>query len=119
MTTMKRATRAAPARLPGPRWDRGSARAPVPGRATPDRGPRTTQPRAAAAAWAMTAATAAGWDRYTEWLPGTSVSVAPVRSAIERWAGGGIIRSSVAIRYQLGLCRHNALLAQGFRQLCK
>src|SRR3954452_22692175 len=30
----------------------------------------------------------------------------PARSDIERWAGGGIIRSSVAMRYQLGLLRH-------------
>src|SRR5689334_9274539 len=43
-----------------------------------------------------------------EWLPGTSVTVAPVRSAIERWAGGGIILSSVTTRYQLGLIRQAA-----------
>lgn len=40
-----------------------------------------------------------------EWLPGTSVTVAPVRSAMERWADGGIILSSAVTRYQLGLTR--------------
>src|ERR1700739_3696942 len=40
-----------------------------------------------------------------EWLPGASVVVAPARSAIARCAGGGVILSSVAIRYQLGLLR--------------
>ena len=39
------------------------------------------------------------------WLPATSMTVAPARSAIARCAGGGIIRSSVATRYQLGLTR--------------
>jgi adenylate cyclase len=39
------------------------------------------------------------------WLPATSVVVAPARSAIICCAGGGIMRSSVAIRYQLGLLR--------------
>jgi hypothetical protein len=43
-----------------------------------------------------------------EWLPGSTV--APVRSAIARCAGGGIIRSSVTTRYQLGLIRHAASL---------
>src|SRR5690348_12427699 len=43
-----------------------------------------------------------------EWLPGTSVTVAPVRSAMDRWAGGGIILSSVTTRYQLGLIRQAA-----------
>src|SRR6266540_40867 len=58
------------------------------------------------AACSMSPATAAGCDRKIEWLPATSTIVAPARSAIERWAGGGIIRSSVATRYQLGLLRH-------------
>ena len=40
-----------------------------------------------------------------EWLPGASATVAPALSAMARCAGGGIIRSSVAIRYQLGLLR--------------
>jgi len=40
-----------------------------------------------------------------EWLPGDSATVAPARSAIVRWAGGGIMRSSVATRYQVGLLR--------------
>src|SRR4051794_20488682 len=31
--------------------------------------------------------------------------VAPARSAMARWAGGGIMRSSLATRYQLGLMR--------------
>src|ERR1700730_14515324 len=39
------------------------------------------------------------------WLPGTAVTVAPVRSAMARWAGGGIIRSSVTSRYHDGLDR--------------
>src|SRR3984893_15173557 len=39
------------------------------------------------------------------WLPATSVGVEPARSDIARWAGGGIIRSSVVTRYQLGLVR--------------
>jgi len=43
-----------------------------------------------------------------EWLPETSVTAAPVRSAIARWAGGGIIRSSAVTRYQLGLIRQAA-----------
>ncbi len=34
-----------------------------------------------------------------------STTNAPARSAMMRWAGGGIMRSSVATRYQLGLCR--------------
>src|SRR5712691_7470874 len=36
------------------------------------------------------------------WLPGTSVTVAPARVDMKRCAGGGIILSSVATRYQLG-----------------
>ena len=40
------------------------------------------------------------------WLPLASTTVEPARSDIARWAGGGIIRSSVATRYQLGLIRH-------------
>src|SRR3954447_7409002 len=40
------------------------------------------------------------------WLPWASTTVEPARADIERWAGGGIIRSSVATRYQLGLTRH-------------
>ena len=38
-----------------------------------------------------------------EWLPAASTTIEPARSDIARWAGGGIIRSSVATRYQLGL----------------
>jgi hypothetical protein len=40
------------------------------------------------------------------WLPAASSTVEPARADIWRWAGGGIIRSSVATRYQLGLLRH-------------
>src|ERR671921_1935327 len=40
------------------------------------------------------------------WLPWASTTVEPARSDIDRWAGGGIIRSSVATRYQLGFFRH-------------
>src|SRR5262245_42108127 len=40
------------------------------------------------------------------WLPLTSVTVAPARLDIARWASGGIILSSVATRYQLGLAFH-------------
>jgi hypothetical protein len=43
-----------------------------------------------------------------EWLPEASVTVEPARSDMARWAGGGIIRSSVATRYQLGLIRQAA-----------
>ena len=43
-------------------------------------------------------------------VAGTSVTVAPVRSAIARCAGGGIIRSSVATRYQLGFIRQEGSL---------
>jgi hypothetical protein len=34
------------------------------------------------------------------WLPTASTTVEPVRSDMKRWAGGGIIRSSVVSRYQ-------------------
>src|SRR5436190_17262758 len=37
------------------------------------------------------------------WLPLTSTTVEPARLAMARWASGGIILSSVATRYQLGL----------------
>jgi hypothetical protein len=43
-----------------------------------------------------------------ESLPGASVTVAPMRSDMARWAGGGIILSSLATRYQLGLIRYAA-----------
>ena len=35
------------------------------------------------------------------WLPNASTTVAPARLAIIYWTGGGIMRSSVATRYQL------------------
>jgi hypothetical protein len=53
----------------------------------------------------MIAATAAGYETWTEWLAATSSTVEPARSDIICWAGGGIIRSSVVRRYQLGLFR--------------
>jgi hypothetical protein len=40
------------------------------------------------------------------WLPLTSTTMAPARLDIARWASGGIILSSVAIRHQLGLALH-------------
>src|SRR6201982_503178 len=40
------------------------------------------------------------------WLPLTSTTVEPARLDMERWASGGIILSSVAIRYQLGFFFH-------------
>src|SRR6266481_8686739 len=54
----------------------------------------------------MSAATAAGCDTYTAWLPGTSVTVEPARLDMKRCAGGGIILSSVVTRYQLGFVFH-------------
>src|SRR5882757_5124130 len=40
------------------------------------------------------------------WLPLTSTTVAPARLDIARWASGGIILSSTAIRYELGFALH-------------
>src|SRR5712692_716975 len=40
------------------------------------------------------------------WLPLTSTTVEPARLDMERWALGGIILSSVTIRYQLGFVFH-------------
>src|SRR6266513_3734020 len=40
------------------------------------------------------------------WLPFASTTVEPARLDMKRWASGGIILSSVAIRYQLGLALH-------------
>src|SRR5271163_2048603 len=48
------------------------------------------------AAWLITAATTAGRETYTAWLPGVSVTVALARSDMARWAAGGIMWSSVA-----------------------
>src|SRR6266446_5258111 len=42
------------------------------------------------------------------WLPGTSTTVEPARLDMKRWAGGGIILSSVTTKYQLGLVLHAA-----------
>lgn len=48
----------------------------------------------------------AGCEIETQGLAcGTSTVWAPIRSAIARWAGGGIIRSSPATRCQVGLVR--------------
>src|ERR1700730_13896441 len=44
------------------------------------------------------------------WLPPTSLTVEPARRDINCCAGGGIILSSVAIRYQLGLVFHEGVL---------
>src|SRR5262245_4848699 len=54
----------------------------------------------------MIDATASGCDTYTEWLAFTSTTVEPARRDIARCASGGIIRSSVVTRYQLGLVFH-------------
>ena len=51
----------------------------------------------------MSDATACGCDTYTEWLPLTSITFAPARFDMARWASGGIILSSVDTKYQLGL----------------
>ena len=40
------------------------------------------------------------------WLPAASTTLDPARFAMNRCAGGGIILSSVATRYQLGLDFH-------------
>src|ERR1700681_2241250 len=50
----------------------------------------------------MSDATACGCDTYTEWLALTSTTFDPARLDMTRWASGGIILSSVVIRYQLG-----------------
>src|SRR5258707_5137691 len=50
-----------------------------------------------------------------EWLPGASTTVEPARPDMTRWAGGGIIRSSVATRYQLGLLRQAGSLTAPLR----
>ncbi len=76
---------------PGPFPCHGSARA--------DQGASVTaQEVAPEAASAMRAATSAGLDTYTLWLAAVSATVAPARSAMARWAGGGIMRSSPATR---------------------
>src|SRR2546427_10551975 len=49
------------------------------------------------------------------WLPLTSTTVEPARLDMERWASGGIILSSVAIRYQLGLALHAGSLVLALR----
>src|SRR4030095_3065977 len=51
-------------------------------------------------------ATERGSDTYTAWLPLASTTVDPARFDIARCASGGIILSSVATRYQLGLFFH-------------
>src|SRR6266550_7390197 len=49
------------------------------------------------------------------WLPLTSTTVAPARLDMNRCASGGIILSSVATRYQLGLVFHAAVVTLPFR----
>jgi hypothetical protein len=56
--------------------------------------------------------------RHTEWLPGASTTWDPARSDMARRAGSGIIRSSLATRYQPGLTRH-AGLANGATEGCQ
>ena len=48
------------------------------------------------AARSISIATSFGRETYTAWLPGTSITAEPARCAIERWAAGGIILSSLA-----------------------
>ena len=60
------------------------------------------------AAFSISAATACGCDTYTAWLPGVRATVEPARFDMSSCAAGGIILSSVAIRYQLGLFLHAA-----------
>ena len=53
------------------------------------------------AACLMRAATAAGWDRYMAWLPGTSTTVEPARSDIalrRRWHHPVLGRDQVPAR---------------------
>src|SRR6185503_20242088 len=66
------------------------------------------------AACSMNSATAAGFDTYTAWLPSTSTVVAPARLDMARCAGGGIILSLVATRYQLGLDFHAGVVTAPF-----
>ena len=47
-----------------------------------------------------------GWRRRRRDCRAVSVTLVPTRSAIVRCDGGGIMWSSVATRYQLGLLRH-------------
>ena len=49
------------------------------------------------------------------WLPLASTTVEPARLAIARWASGGILLSSVATRYQLGLVLHAGSLIAPLR----
>src|SRR5207302_10931778 len=58
----------------------------------------------------MSDATAWGCDPYTAWLHATSTTVEPARLDIRRWAGGGIILSSVTTKYQLGFVFQAGLL---------
>src|SRR5260221_10720833 len=50
-----------------------------------------------------------------EWLPALSTTVDPALSDIARWAGGGIIRSSVVTRYQLGFVRQAGSVIEPLR----
>src|SRR5262249_8733473 len=61
------------------------------------------------AAFLMRATTASGWETYTAWLAFTSLTVAPARFDIARYASGGSILTSVATRYQLGFVLHAAV----------
>src|SRR5258708_7691535 len=50
-----------------------------------------------------------------EWLPALSTTVDPARSDMARWAGGGIILSSVVTRYQLGFVRQAGSVIEPLR----
>src|SRR6478609_421702 len=50
-----------------------------------------------------------GWDTIDTCEAATSVIVEPARSAMLRWTGGGITRSSVPTTAQLGMVFHAAL----------
>jgi hypothetical protein len=63
----------------------------------------TTEPLAA---FSMREATAWGFETYMAWLPLTSTTLEPACWDIARWASGGIILSSVEIKYQLGFIFH-------------
>src|SRR6478735_7046389 len=53
----------------------------------------------------MRSATGAGRVMYTAWEAASSSTVDRARRDMARWLSGGISRSSVATRYQLGLSR--------------
>src|SRR5258708_511172 len=58
-----------------------------------------------AAAW-IRSNTSWGWETIDAWLEGTAMVVAFMRLANICWVAGGMMRSSVEIRYQLGRVFH-------------